>query len=293
MSTLSDQLAVEHISPGCYRSVLPPIRMGDWASFAFGGNTLSVAVNSAYQTVEPSHHLYSICGHFVHAADTDRRLICEVESLKNTRSFQTRHIRVFQEINNGVRQLCLIASADFHILEPRSMVVYSTSPWTPNVQPTEHGLYSHIERLVEIKPIAIAANAGMEFGNQDSTSDPSSPSLKISAENFKIRGTLNTEAERITALAFYMDKGLAYIPASHSGYSLINASACTTLDFSLRLFTHEVDLRDWHLLESRTAVAGNARAFSEGRVWNGKGRLLASMTQQTLLRPRKGFSPRI
>lgn len=90
-----------------------------------------------------------------------------------------------------------------------------------------------------------------------------------------------------------MDRGLAYIPADHSGYELLDASACATLDFALRIFRPQITLRNWHVSEQRTAVANKARAFSEGQVWDENGNLIASMTQQTMLRPKPGFIPRI
>lgn len=302
MIALNQQIAVEALGPNLYRSVMPPISMGVLASYAYGGNTLAVAVNSAYQTVQCSFHLYSICGHFVRAAKTDRRLICQLETARDTRTFQTRIIRVSQEADDGSDQLCLIALADFHIEEPRSMVTYSTLPQTKlplsnaGISPTaaqtttEHGLYQNIERFLDMQPVTLAASTREEV---EERKGPSSAPLKFSAEEFRVQMPLRSEAEQMSALAFYMDKGLAYIPANHSGYPLTQASACATLDFSLRLFTHEIDLRRWHLTEVTTSVAGNARAFSEGRVWDGNGRLLASMTQQTLLRPKADFHPRI
>ncbi|KAE8153806.1 thioesterase-like superfamily-domain-containing protein [Aspergillus avenaceus] len=297
--TLNQQIAVEPSGPGQYQSVLNPTRMGTLASYVYGGNTLAVAVNAAYQTIESPYHLYSITGHFIRAATTERRFICAVETTRSTRTFQTRFIRVSQKADDGSIQLCLIASADFHIEEPRSMVTYSTRPKTsmpftlqdnqpPSNPVKELGLYKHIEPFLEKHTIAAASENQLATKGGSSTAPE-----KFSAERFRIRGPLNNEADQVSALAFYMDKGLAYIPANHSGYQLTDASACASLDFSLRLFTHEIDLRKWHLTEATTSVAGNARAFSEGRVWDGNGRLLASMTQQTLLRPKAGFISRL
>ncbi|OGM49671.1 hypothetical protein ABOM_001837 [Aspergillus bombycis] len=301
MVTLDRQVAVEPLGTDSYGSVMPPTRMGALASYAYGGNTLAVAVNAAYQTVQPLFHLYSICGHFIRAARTDRRLICQVERVRDTRTFQTRVIRVSQEGDGASIQLCFIASADFHIEEPRSMVTYSTLPQTklpltntgistisPQT-PKEHGLYRNLERFLDMQPATAAASKHKEDGHKGPSSAPS----RFSAERFRTQAPLGSEAEHVSALAFYMDKGLAYIPANHSGYALTDASACATLDFSLRLFTHDIDMRQWHLTEATTSVAGNARAFSEGRVWDENGRLIASMTQQTLLRPKADFHPRI
>jgi acyl-CoA thioesterase II len=294
--TLNRQIGVEAIRPGCYRSVVNPTRMGKLSSTAFGGNLLAIAVNSTYQTVSHLHHLYSICGHFLRPATTDRRLICEVQNLRDTRSFQTRVVRVSQEADDGSMRVCLVGSADFHVEEPASMVTYTVAP-QPSASPTlasvdlqyplphEYGLYKYIEKFTDVRPIFL------QEGDTDRTPE-SAPSV-LSSERFQVRGPLKSEAEELSALAFYMDRGLAYIPANHSGYELIDASACATLDFALRIFRPEITLKNWHVSEQRTAVANKARAFSEGRVWDENGILVASMTQQTMLRPKPGFIPRI
>ncbi|ODM19406.1 hypothetical protein SI65_04390 [Aspergillus cristatus] len=279
--------------------------MGVLASTVFGGNCLAVAVNAAYQTTSPSHHLYSICGHFVRAATTDRKLICEVETVRNTRTFETRLIRVTQEkADDGSTRLCLVASADFHIEEPRSMVTYtsaaqaisplmtsnSSSSTAPRITLADaYGLYKYIEHFTDIRSISVDTRENKEAATEGVRPVPS----KVSAERFRARGPLDSEAEQISALAFYINRGLAYIPANHSGYELLEASACATLDFALRIFTHAVNLQNWHVTEQKALVAENARAFSEGRVWDESGRLIVSMTQQTILRPRTGFKPRI
>ncbi|PLB48796.1 Thioesterase/thiol ester dehydrase-isomerase [Aspergillus steynii IBT 23096] len=286
MTTLKDQIAVEPIDADCYRSAVTPIRMGDLADWAYGGNTLAIAVNAAYATVTAGQHLYSISGYFVRPASTSQKLICRVERIRDTPTFQTRHLRVVQYTGKS-EQLCLIATADFHIDEPVDMVNYSARPQRPvpsspatetEIEKTqEPGLYRILDAMMELRP------------HHAKRHEKDVPDI-VSAERFRIHDALHTEADRIAALAFCMDRGLAYIPANHSGYNLFEASACATLDFALRILTHGLDLQNWHVSERQTCGAGNARALSEGRVFNGNGRLLASMTQTTILRPKKEAS---
>lgn len=286
MATLKDQIAVERIDTDCYQSIVPPIRMGDLANWAYGGNILAVAVKAAYATIERGQHLYSISGYFLRPASTSHKLICHVERIRNTRNFQTRHLRVVQSDGKS-EKLCLIATADFHIDEPADMVNYSARPKLPipsspaeepaTERTREPGLYRILDTMMAVRP-------------HSSGCDGEDVSNVISAERFRLHGALQSEADRIAALAFYMDRGLAYIPANHSGYNLSQASACATLDFALRVLTHEIDWRNWHISERQTFGAGNARALSEGRVFNGGGQLLASMTQNSILRPKEGLS---
>ncbi|OQE23175.1 hypothetical protein PENSTE_c009G01155 [Penicillium steckii] len=286
MPSLKEQIAVQQISKDCYESVVPPIRMGDLADWAYGGNILAIAVSAAYATVTKGHHLYSINGYFVRPASRFEKLICRVERIRDTRTFITRHLRVYQG-QGDAEQLCLIATADFHVDEPVDMVKYSAHPQvhipifsaeeSPKERTQEQGLYRILDKFLEVYPHSPAR-------------DEKDVSAIVSADRFRVNEPPYTEADRIAALAFYMDRGLAYIPANHSGYTLDMASACATLDFSLRFLTHEINLRDWNVSERQTCGARNARAFSEGRVFNAEGELLASMTQKTILRPKIGGS---
>ncbi|KAG2421745.1 hypothetical protein HFD88_005721 [Aspergillus terreus] len=292
MTSLREQITVEPVGTDSYRSVVPPIRMGDLADWAYGGNILAIAVSAAYATVTAGQHLYSISGYFVRPASPSEKLLCRVERIRDTRTFQTVHLRVVQAGAKGEsEQLCLIASADFHIEEPVDMVNYSARPQLPvpsspatgmeREKTREPGLYRILDTMMEVHPHRV-----------DADREGKDVSEIISAERFRLHGAggFCTEADRIAALAFYMDRGLAYIPANHSGYSLSQASTCATLDFALRILRHDIDLGGWHVSERQTYGAENARALSEGRVFNRDGRLLASMTQKTILRPKKGMS---
>ncbi|KAL3464531.1 thioesterase-like superfamily-domain-containing protein [Aspergillus heterothallicus] len=289
MPSLGEQITVERIDIDYYRSSVPPIRMGDMADWAYGGNVLAIAVNAAYATVNPGQHLYSINGHFVRPASPSQNLFCRVERIRDTRTFQTRHLRVFQYVED-IEHICLVATADFHVNEPTEavMVNYSARPQlpVPSAPATEAmpektrelGLYSLLDTMMDIRT---------HSGNANLDAQKDVPEV-ITAERFRLHITeqLQHEAVRIAALAFYMDRGLAYIPANHSGYSLMQASACATLDFALRLFSHQFDLQMWHVGERQTCAAGNARALSEGRVFDANG-LIANMTQTTILRAKK------
>ncbi|RAK81885.1 uncharacterized protein BO72DRAFT_420727 [Aspergillus fijiensis CBS 313.89] len=279
MVTLQEQLAVKALGLDRFISCLPPTRMGDLADWAYGGNILAIAISAAYATTKPGHHLYSLTGHFVRPASPYLKLICQVERIRDTRIFQTRHLRVYQESLTG-EQLCLVASADFHIEETLEMVNYSTRPHSTHAgavpaaiaRAPESGLYKYLNRFMETEGDITGI---------------------ISAERFRLQTPLGSESAQLAALAFYMDRGLAYIPANHTGRSLLDASACATLDFALRVMTHRVDVGEWMVSEQQTCAAGGARAVSEGRVFDDKGRLVAVMTQTTILRPKMGGKAKV
>lgn len=75
--------------------------MGNIANIAYGGWTLAIAANAAYQSAPPSYHLYSMLGHFLGPALTDRKLFCTVRKIRDTRTLATRQVEVSQAQDDG------------------------------------------------------------------------------------------------------------------------------------------------------------------------------------------------
>ncbi|KAF7507671.1 hypothetical protein GJ744_010224 [Endocarpon pusillum] len=90
------------------------------------------------------------------------------------------------------------------------------------------------------------------------------------------------------ALAFALDAAIAFIPLSLSHNFLPDVAACSSLDFALRFHIDVMDAGRWHLREIRTLVGDYGRTYNESRLWNEKGRLVATMSQQDILRPHGG-----
>ena len=107
------------------------------------------------------------------------------------------------------------------------------------------------------------------------------------------RGTVTNKRvsdkhEQLASLAFFMDGAISFAPLVFTGMFLDDAAACSSLDFALRVFSNDVRGEEWGLKEIRTYVGAGGRTFSEGRLWDEEGRCIASMTQQSILRPKKG-----
>jgi acyl-CoA thioesterase len=98
---------------------------------------------------------------------------------------------------------------------------------------------------------------------------------------------LNTYAIQATYLTFLIDGAIAFYALTEHGLHLTDAAACSTLDFAVRFHEDEFDFQDFHLREMRTYSASRERTFSEALVWDLKGKLIASATQQCVLRPKK------
>jgi acyl-CoA thioesterase len=149
-------------------------------------------------------------------------------------------------------------------------------------------VFGLMERFWEGRPVPEAIMSQNLYGlakNLPTTQDHLLLTSKTSAEWCRSKSELVTEADQLSALAFYMDGALSFLPLSHKHMFLQDAGACSTLDFALRIFSNKVDLTDWHLKEMKTHNGAEGRTYSEAQLWDKKGNMIASMTQQCVMRP--------
>ena len=318
-ATITDLLAVRETSPMHFESINFPEKMGNTANQAYGGNTLAVAVNAALQTVPSGLFLYSAMGNFLGPALVDRTLRCSVRSLRTTKSFATRLVEVAQIRDDNQTRLCLFLTADFHVQEPKSVLNYSQPPKTavpapadcpslleqretllekgilsPSIIEVSNIIFGLEHRLLDRRPCpdGVMSQTFLGLAKTPTTQDHLPIYEKTSSDYFRSKHRLESSAEHVAALAFVMDMGTSFLPLVHNGQSLTEAGVQSSLDFAFRVFVNDVDLNEWNLRELQTTTGGEGRTYTEGRVWDGSGRMVCSGTQQCILRPKANATGR-
>ncbi|SPJ90291.1 uncharacterized protein FTOL_13172 [Fusarium torulosum] len=319
--TISDQTSVEANGPDQFQSCYLPARMGNMADLAYGGCALGVGLRSAGETVSPQYTLYSVTGSFLAPVSIAFQLQCCVCRLRDTKTFATRHVEVKQKQKDGTTRLCMVILTDFQKGTEKSLLTYSTNPtkeYSPPdkcLTPFEAGekmvdngelpeeslklyksLFGLMHRFFEFRqaPEGIAANnlsgiAKHRYSDQDELE----LTQKTSADWFRSRQQLSSPNDHYAALIFMMDGFLSFLPLAHNKMFLDDAVACSSLDFALRLFVVDLKVDDWNLREMKTVCGGNGRTYTEGRLWDQQGKLIASMTQQAVLRPKQNAPARL
>lgn len=95
-------------------------------------------------------------------------------------------------------------------------------------------------------------------------------------------------------LAFWLDSLLAFLPLNHHGLHARDTTANSTLDFSLRFHNDDLDVDQWHVRELRSWCADRTRHFAESRVYDRRGRLVCSESQQCISRLKEnGRAPKL
>ncbi|KAH8885817.1 Thioesterase/thiol ester dehydrase-isomerase [Thozetella sp. PMI_491] len=309
-ATLAEQVAVEEIQPGTYKSKALPDRMGNSMPIAYGGCVLGAATQAAYKTVPASFAIYSLVGQFLGPTSTSEKMLCVVHATRDTKSFATRRVEVKQLQPDGQTRTCLELLADFHVEEP-SLLTYSTPPTrqyagaeeqTGPIIPTSTTdkqrrdiesalqMFSMNDRFFETRPCregVSGQNLNGFLKGQQTTQDHLPITSKTTAEWLRARHPLPLPGDKAAGVSFLMDGGLSFLPLTHNHMWFDDAGACSSLDFALRFLTPSIDLTKWHIKERQTIAAGAGRTYSEGRLWDADGTMVATMTQQSILRPKR------
>ncbi|ETS85974.1 hypothetical protein PFICI_03999 [Pestalotiopsis fici W106-1] len=312
-NTVFEQLAVDETGPSEFISRYLPVKMVNVANIAYGGCALGVAISAAYQTVHPKHHLYSALGTYLGPARTDRKLIATIKTIRETRTFATREVQISQKQEGSQPdRLCLIAILDFQTNEPASLLSYSPAPLKlykiaqdlPTPQQANQDLFvtgkiskdqldgrtrdsALMHKFFDIRnsPEGVMAQNLGGAAQIPTTQDGLAITDKTSGEHYRLKDGVPSQANHSAALGFMMDASLAFVPMAHSSLPMEMASACSSLEFALRVFVSDIDLNNWHFRELFTIAGGAGRTYSESRLWNNDSTLVASMTQQSILRP--------
>jgi acyl-CoA thioesterase II len=315
--TLAEQLAFKpQTTNNEFETIHPPQKMGNPLNIAYGGYALAVACKAAYLSVPTGYHLYSMLGHYLGPAYADRPLRAKVRTIRQTRTFATRQIEVSQKRDDGEERVCLIAINDFQVQEPATLVEFSRPPsmeythyqGLPRQQDvykklltdgkiTQFQLGAHqktfgiMNDIFDQRPCPESIFAQTLFGiakELPHTQDHLPVTSRTTADWFRCKNFLTTPSDNLSHLTFLIDGAIAFLALSFSNLWFEDVSACSSLDFALRFFQSgdQVDLGEWHLREMQTRVGSEGRAFGESWVWDERGKAVACMSQQSIVRPR-------
>lgn len=324
---MADQLAVEAVadSQDTFTSKLFPKRLGNAQPIAYGGCTAGLAVNSACRTIPSSkYHICSVMGAFHGPAKIDRHVLCRVTRTRDTKTFVTRRVVAYQVQDDGTERTCLDLFVDFHVLEPelfRYSAVptrqYAKGPTDPEATANymeladrlvkqgylpreaveaQKTMFAMAEAFFETRQCldGVSGQNLMGYAKHVKTNQAHLPVTdRTSAEYIRTRQRLDDEAENAAALTFLMDGGLSFLPLNLNNMNFGDAGACSTLDFALRIMTPNLAMHKWHMRERRTVGAAVGRSYSEARLWDEDGNLVAIESQNCIIRPRPKSASKI
>ena len=255
----------------------------------FGGQVLGQAVSAASQTVEPGRQVHSLHGYFLRPGDASLPVLYEVDPLRDGKSFSARRVTAIQK-----GRPIFTCSASFQAGEAGLEHQQPTMPEVPGPE----GLVSETElarqvadqlpeRLhdwaISAKPIEIRPVTRVNPFSPE-------PCAPIRHAWFRADGRLPDDPQlHRYLLAYASDFSLLNTALQPHGVSVFQKfMQVASLDHAL-WFHGDLRLDDWLLFAVESPWSANARGFARGHVFDRRGRLVASMAQEGLIRRREDW----
>ncbi|MEZ5232498.1 MAG: thioesterase family protein [Acidimicrobiales bacterium] len=255
-----------------------------WDS-VYGGHFLGQATAAACASVESGRRLHSAHGYFLKAGVAADPIDYEVEVVRDGRSFCTRRVRATQGKGVNFELLASFtveetgptlpaeAPADFAALpDPDSLPTYTELMRSRDPVPFPEG-WAFGERGLDIRVINApwcdagpSPRGGIRTWNRTTGSLPDDPGLHAAV------------------FAYLSDDSISDNVLVPFG---VTWSTPGTMVFSLdhAMWLHRpFRMDEWHLVEQWPVVAESARGLAQGQVFDRRGVLVASITQEALVR---------
>ena len=253
----------------------------------FGGQVLGQSLHAAYQTVPKDRIAHSMHGYFILGGDINLPIDYHVDTIRDGRSFTTRRVVAFQ---NGKAIFNMAAS--FHINEKgESHQINMPNVLTPDLLLTD---LQQAERLQHKDPERFLRI--MKAHPQIFEFKPVDKAIYLQTQNsapfahiwFRIKEKIQVDLSfQHQILAFASDYSLLLTATLPHRENLLNSKMYyASLDHAI-WFHREYKIDDWLLYVIESPSASNARGFSRGSIFNKKGIMVASVTQEGLMRKYK------
>tara|TARA_R110000782_G_scaffold101948_2_gene188856 strand:+ start:673 stop:1536 length:864 start_codon:yes stop_codon:yes gene_type:complete len=249
----------------------------------FGGQVLGQSLSAASQTVDAERHVHSVHGYFLRAGDPTLPIVYQVDPLRDGGSFTTRRV---QAIQKGKPIFTMISSfqGDEEGFTHQSQMPDVPAPETLRsetqlTRDNQHLLNEKVrdkvlvEKPIEIRPVGV-------FNPFDP--QPTDPVRHVW---FRADGRLPDDPQLHRYLLAYASDfhllGTAMLPHGISSWS--RDMQVASLDHSL-WFHQPLRMDDWLLYAMDSPSASGSRGLSRGQIFTREGVLVASVTQESLMR---------
>ncbi|SFM32155.1 acyl-CoA thioesterase II [Halopseudomonas yangmingensis] len=249
----------------------------------FGGQVLGQALSAASRTVPSERHVHSVHGYFLRPGDATLPIVYQVDMLRDGGSFTTRRV---QAIQKGKPIFAMSASfqGDEEGFEHQCQMPEVAGP---DELPSEEELAernSHLipeavrDKVLVGKPIEIRPVGRFNPFNPQ----PADPRRYMW---FRAAGSLPDDPQVHRYMLAYASDfhllGTALLPHAVSAWT--PSMQIASLDHAL-WYHRPLRMDDWLLYAMESPTACGSRGLSRGQIFNRQGELVASVTQESLMR---------
>lgn len=253
----------------------------------FGGQVLAQAINAAHRTITNNRVLHSMHSYFLEPGNLELPITYNVSIVRDGGSFSVRRVTAHQG-----ETTIFILSASFqkkedgynhqiempkNIKQPEELL-----SWTDmlhkfgDVIPKKTKGFMEIDRPIEFKPVEVVN----PFNKEDLP-----PFTNVW---FKLMGDTSglDLASKQQVLTYISDYNiLAAAMNRHASKAHWGNTQTASLDHSMWYF-RDFDYDDWLLYSIESPNTSGARGFAKGNIFSRDGKLIASVAQEGLMRPK-------
>ncbi|MGH6828870.1 MAG: acyl-CoA thioesterase [Rhizomicrobium sp.] len=277
-----DLLDLEQIEENVFRGRSPRAR----TQRVFGGQVLGQALAAAIRTVEPARLCHSFHAYFLRPGDPRIPILYEVDRARDGRSFTARRVVAVQ---HGAQIFNLAASFQTPETGFDHQFEMPDAPSPEMLEDAGLALERRAEEFSEPLREWIARPRPFEIRPVifDGPGDrpPRPPFDRIW---FRPSGPVPGDVRcHQMLLAYVSDMTLLDTSLLPHGKSFFSAVQMASIDHTM-WFHRDADLGDWLLYAQDSPSASGARGFNRGLIFTRTGKLIASVAQEGLIRPRGG-----
>jgi acyl-CoA thioesterase-2 len=250
----------------------------------FGGQILAQSLHAAYQTVPNTRIAHSLHGYFILMGDINLPVEYEVDKIRDGNSFTTRRVVAYQ---NGKAIFNMAASfqkeengVDHQIDAPNILppeVLRSDMQQVESIKHKNPNYYKSLKKaqlkMFDIRPVEIMSHI------ETKNAIPYSHVWLKTKEKNQI-----SLPEKQQLLAFSSDINLI-ATATKPHREKINQKPVFIASIDHAMWFHrDFEIDDWLLYAMDSPSASSARGFTRGSIFSKSGTLIASVTQEGLIR---------
>jgi acyl-CoA thioesterase-2 len=279
LEELLELLDLEMIEEGIFRGQSQDLGWGT----VYGGQALGQGLSAAAQTVDRSRPAHSFHAYFLRRGDPRRPIVYHVESTRDGASFSTRRVKAVQ---HG-RPIFFMAASFQHHGDGLDHQVEAPEVAAPEDLPT---LEERIERFREQIPEQLRAHIAMDLPIEMrpvDVSNPVAPEPRKPLQHMWLRakGSLpDRPATHRQLLAYASDFSMLDTVLMPHGRSYWQGELrMASIDHAM-WFHRDFRFDDWVLYAIDSPSASGDRGFARGQIFDRSGRLVASTTQEGMIR---------
>ena len=253
----------------------------------FGGQVLAQALVAAARTVEEGRPLHSMHGYFILPGDLAVPVVYFVDRLRDGGSFSTRRVTGIQ---HGKAIFSMSSSFQRHEDGFEHQTQMPDVPDPESLRPELEMIRERADEIPEPLRAILTQDRPLDFRPTDG-SDPFDTTVREPTRSHWVRAIGPVDDSPVhhqALLAYASDYGLLAAALRPHGVSLRDPDMMVaSLDHSI-WFHRPVRMDDWMLYVAESPAACGARGFTRGTFYTRSGELVASVTQEGLVRRKRG-----